>query len=65
MSNFLPGMKTYIGAGLAMFGTLAQMMGWDWWASISGDVGTIANQVVALVGGVVAVYGRMVAKPKT
>ena len=64
MSNLLPGFKTYIGIFLTLVGTLAQAFGWDWWAGISGDVGTVANQVLAAVGGVIAIYGRAVAKPK-
>lgn len=64
MANILPGLKTYIGIALTLFGTLAQSFGWDWWANISGDVNTAANQVVALIGSAVAIYGRAVAKPK-
>lgn len=62
--NFLPGLKTYIGLAVTMFGTVAQMLGWDWWASISGDVTSIANQVLQVVGLIIATVGRAVAKPK-
>ncbi len=64
MANWIPGAKTYLGIALTMFGTVAQMLGWDWWAAIGGDVQTIANQILAVVGLAVATYGRAVAKPK-
>jgi len=62
--NFLPGMKTYIGIGITLFGTIAQAVGWDWWAAMSGDIESIANQVLQVIGLVVATVGRAVAKPK-
>lgn len=62
--NFLPGLKTYIGIAVTMFGSVAQMAGWDWFAAISGDVESIANQVLQVVGLIVATVGRAVAKPK-
>lgn len=64
MENFLPGLKTYIGIAITVFGSIAAALGWDWFGSISGDVNTIANQVVALIGAVIATIGRAKAKPK-
>lgn len=58
------GFKTYIGIAITMFGTVAQMAGWDWWSAVSGDVSTAANQILALAGTAFAIYGRFVAKPK-
>ena len=65
MSNFLPGLKTYIGLAVTLMGALAQQLGWDWWGLISADVTTGANMVVELIGLAIAAYGRAVAKPKT
>ena len=62
--DFLPGVKTYIGIALTLFGTLATTLHWDWWGAISGDVNTIANQIVALVGGAIAIYGKIMASKR-
>lgn len=64
MSNFLPGLKTYVGIAVTLFGTLAQAMGWGWFEAISADVQMTVNQIIAVVGGIIAIYGRAAAKPK-
>jgi hypothetical protein len=63
LANFLPGFKTYLGIAITLFGTIAATFHWDWWGAISGDVGTAANQVVDLIGIVIAIVGRALAKP--
>jgi hypothetical protein len=64
IGKFLPGAKTYIGIILAFVGTLAAQLGWDWWALVSADVQEITNQIITLVGLIIATVGRIVAKPK-
>lgn len=51
--------KTIWGAGLAVLATLAQLAGYD-----LGDTNGLAEQVVAVVGGIIAIYGRITAVTK-
>ena len=46
--------KTIWGALIAIFATISQLFGWD-----LGDTNGLAEQVTALVGGVVAIFGRI------
>lgn len=64
MSNVLPGMKTYIGLAITLIGTLAGVLGWDWWGLVAADATTVMNGVIDMIGIVIAAYGRAVAKPK-
>lgn len=48
--------KTVWGAALAVVATLAQIAGYD-----IGDTNFLAEQIVAVVGGALAIYGRIVA----
>ena len=51
--------KTVWGAGIAVLATLAQLAGYD-----LGDTNGLAEQVVAVVGGLLAIYGRITAVTK-
>lgn len=51
--------KTVWGAGLAVLATLAQLAGYD-----LGDTNGLAEQLVAVVGGLIAIYGRITAVTK-
>ena len=51
--------KTVWGAGLAVLATLAQIAGYD-----LGDTNGLAEQVVAIIGGLIAIYGRITAVAK-
>jgi len=51
--------KTVWGAALAVLATLAQIAGYD-----LGDTNGLAEQVVAVVGGLLAIYGRVTAISK-
>ena len=51
--------KTVWGAGLAVLATIAQLAGYD-----IGDTGFLAEQVVAVIGGLLAIYGRVTAVTK-
>ena len=48
--------KTIWGAFLAVAATLAQLGGWD-----IGDTNGLANELVTVFGGLLAIYGRIVA----
>jgi len=48
--------KTVWGAALAVLATLAQIAGYD-----LGDTNGLAEQIVAVVGGLLAIYGRITA----
>lgn len=48
--------KTIWGAFIAVAATVAQMSGWD-----LGDTNGLAEQIVALVGAVIAIWGRVTA----
>lgn len=57
--NYVKGIlqsKTVWGAGLAVLATLAQIAGYD-----LGDTNGLAEQIVAVVGGLLAIYGRITA----
>jgi hypothetical protein len=62
--DFLPGAKTFIGLAIALLGTLATALHWDWWGAISPDVETAANTVVSLVGIVIGIYGKFMANKR-
>lgn len=64
MSNFLPGLKTYIGIAITLVGAVAKQFGWDWWGAVEADAVQASNMAIELVGLVIAAYGRAVAKPK-
>lgn len=51
--------KTVWGSAIAVLATLAQIAGYD-----IGDTGGLAEQVVAVIGGVIAIYGRITAVSK-
>jgi len=51
--------KTVWGAGLAVVATLAQLAGYD-----IGDTNFLAEQIVAVIGGLLAIYGRVTAVTK-
>lgn len=48
--------KTVWGAFLAVAATLAQLAGYD-----LGDTNGLANELVTVAGGLLAIYGRVVA----
>lgn len=48
--------KTIWGTIIMIAATVSQMMGWD-----IGDTNGLAEQIAALVGAVIAIYGRVVA----
>lgn len=48
--------KTVWGAALAVLATLAQIAGYD-----LGDTNGLAEQIVAVIGGLLAIYGRITA----
>lgn len=51
--------KTVWGAAIAVLATLAQLAGYDF-----GDTNGLAEQVVAVLGGLLAIYGRITAVTK-
>ena len=51
--------KTVWGAALAVVATLAQLAGYD-----IGDTNFLAEQIVAVIGGALAIYGRITAVTK-
>jgi len=51
--------KTVWGAALAVIATLAQLAGYD-----IGDTNFLAEQIVAVIGGLLAIYGRVTAVTK-
>lgn len=51
--------KTVWGSAIAVLATLAQIAGYD-----VGDTGGLAEQVVAVIGGLIAIYGRITAVAK-
>ena len=51
--------KTVWGAAIAVLATLAQILGYD-----LGDTNGLAEQVVAVIGGLLAIYGRVTAVTK-
>lgn len=51
--------KTVWGSAIAVLATLAQIAGYD-----IGDTGGLAEQVVAVIGGLIAIYGRITAVAK-
>lgn len=57
--NFLNGYKTYIGILFTVIGALAGMLHWTFAASLPDW----QNSVITLVGAIIAIYGRAVAKP--
>ena len=59
MSNFLDGKKTYLGIAVIV-------AGWLGLGDIINDatIGPIVDNAIQLIGVVLAIYGRFVAKPK-
>lgn len=55
----LEGKKTYTGIAAMLLAFLGQQLGVD-----LGDATEIITAVVTLVGAVLAIYGRLAAKPK-
>jgi hypothetical protein len=55
--NFLDGFKTYLGIAIAFLGTLSGLFGWN-----LGDLAGVQDQIIALVGAAIALYGRFVTK---
>lgn len=51
--------KTVWGSAIAVLATLAQIAGYD-----LGDTNGLAEQIVAIIGGVIAIYGRVTAVSK-
>lgn len=51
--------KTVWGATIAVLATLAQLLGYD-----LGDTNGLAEQLVAVIGGLLAIYGRITAVTK-
>lgn len=51
--------KTVWGSALAVLATLAQIAGYD-----IGDTNGLAEQIVAVIGGLIAIYGRITAVAK-
>lgn len=51
--------KTVWGSAIAVIATLAQIAGYD-----IGDTGGLAEQIVAVIGGCLAIYGRITAVTK-
>jgi hypothetical protein len=51
------GYKTYIGIGITVLGSLSALFGWN-----LGDLAGLQDQVIALVGAALAIYGRFVTK---
>ena len=51
--------KTVWGSLIAVLATLAQIAGYD-----IGDTGGLAEQIVAVIGGLIAIYGRVTAVAK-
>jgi hypothetical protein len=51
--------KTVWGSALAFIATLAQIAGYD-----IGETNFLAEQIVAVIGGVLAIYGRVTAVTK-
>ena len=51
--------KTVWGAAIAVLATLAQILGYD-----LGDTNGLAEQIVAVIGGLLAIYGRVTAVTK-
>ena len=51
--------KTVWGSAIAVLATLAQIAGYD-----IGDTGGLAEQIVAVIGGLIAIYGRVTAVAK-
>ena len=51
--------KTVWGAAIAVLATLAQILGYE-----LGDTNGLAEQVVAVIGGLLAIYGRVTAVAK-
>jgi len=55
--EFLSGWKTYIGVLVAMLPVAGKLVGFE------VDTNGLEAQLVTLVGGAIALYGRFVAKP--
>lgn len=55
----LEGYKTYIGIIFTLLGTLATAKGWSWGSALP----ELQGYVVTIVGALIAIYGRAVAKP--
>jgi hypothetical protein len=51
----LSGYKTYIGIAITVLGSLSALFGWN-----LGDLAGLQDQIIALVGAVIAIYGRFV-----
>lgn len=49
----LSGYKTYIGIAITVLGSLSSLFNWN-----LGDLAGLQDQVVALVGAAIAIYGR-------
>ena len=55
----LSGYKTYIGIFITVVGTLSGLFGWN-----LGDLAGVQDQIIALIGAALALYGRFVTQPK-
>lgn len=57
--DILNGYKTYIGIFIAILPAIAKLFGKD-----LGDLTGLEETLITIVGGIVALIGRFVAKPK-
>lgn len=54
----LAGYKTYIGIAITLLGVASSAFGWG-----LGDLAGVQDQVIALVGSLLSIYGRATTKP--
>lgn len=62
-SKMLEGKKTYIGIMVAVAPTVAKLFGYDMGTEGQEQLGVALNEIFVMVGGLIAMYGRLKAKP--
>lgn len=65
MEKFLDGKKTYIGAGVTVLTMLLSIVTKiDLDQDLQAEITKLVTEILGLIGSGLAIYGRIVAKPK-
>ena len=60
--KFILKSKTIFGIAIALIPQLALLLGFDWSAVDAGQLQSLADTALPLIGSALAIYGRMTAK---
>jgi hypothetical protein len=58
----IAGYKTFVGALIAVAPVIASLLGYDLSANFGEEAGLALSDIITLVGGAIAIYGRLKAQ---